>query len=136
MSDPFPFKRGVFQGDPLSPIIFLTVFNPIVQHLKSQDKKYGYDLEGCRYITLPFADDFCPITFDKKRHQKIMNEIHDITQSMGLTLKPVKCKSISIRGGKAEACTFAIGDVILKFTLILTFWTVKGIMLCKHLLIL
>ena len=37
VSDPFPFKRGVFQGDPLSRI-FLTVFNPIVQHLKSQEK--------------------------------------------------------------------------------------------------
>ena len=43
-----------------------------------------------------------------------MNEINDITRSMGLTLKPVKCKSNSIPGGKAEACTFAIGDVVLK----------------------
>ena len=43
-----------------------------------------------------------------------MNEIHDITKSMGLTLKPVKCKSISIRSGKSDNCTFAIGDVVLK----------------------
>ena len=43
-----------------------------------------------------------------------MNEIHDITKSMGLTLKPVKCKSISIRSGRSDDCTFAIGDVVLK----------------------
>ena len=43
-----------------------------------------------------------------------MNEINDITRSMGLTLKPVKCKSNSIPGGKAEAWTFAIGDVVLE----------------------
>ena len=42
VSEPFPFKRGVFQGDPLSPIIFLSVFNPIVQHLKTQEETYGY----------------------------------------------------------------------------------------------
>ena len=40
MSSPFDFKRGVFQGDPLSPIIFLTVFNPIVQHLKSIEEAF------------------------------------------------------------------------------------------------
>ena len=32
-SDGFPFKRGVFQGYPLSPIIFLMVFNPIIEFL-------------------------------------------------------------------------------------------------------
>ena len=29
ISEVFSFKRGVFQGDPFSPIIFLMVFNPI-----------------------------------------------------------------------------------------------------------
>ena len=33
---------------------------------------------------------------------------------MNLTLKPVKCKSISIRSGKSDACTFSLGDNILK----------------------
>ena len=105
MSSPFDFKRGVFQGDPLSPIIFLTVFNPIVQHLKSIEEIYGYNLNVSRYITLPFADDFCLITSDKRHHQKIMNEIHSITKTMNLTLKPVKCKSISICSGRSKACT-------------------------------
>ena len=33
-TDGFPFKRGVFQGDPLSPIIFLMVFDPIIEFLQ------------------------------------------------------------------------------------------------------
>ena len=57
-SEPFRFKKGVFQGDPLSPIIFLAVFNPIIQHLKIMETQYGYNLNGTKYITLPFADDF------------------------------------------------------------------------------
>ena len=44
-SDPFTFKRGVFQGDPLSPIVFLMVFNPILNNLKSFEDKFGYRLE-------------------------------------------------------------------------------------------
>jgi hypothetical protein len=33
---------------------------------------------------------------------------------MNLTLKPVKCKSISIRSGKPDACTFTLGENVLK----------------------
>ena len=34
-SDPFKFRRGVFQGDPISPILFLMVFNPIILDLQN-----------------------------------------------------------------------------------------------------
>ena len=30
-TSPIPFQRGVFQGDTLSPMIFLLVFNPLLQ---------------------------------------------------------------------------------------------------------
>ena len=71
-------------------------------------------VNGSRYITLPFADDFCLITSDKRHHQKIMNEIHSITKTMNLTLKPVKCKSISICSGRSKACTRGVTLRILK----------------------
>ena len=60
-SEIFSFKRGVFQGDPLSPIIFLLVFNPILQFLQ-ENSNFGYKLQDKSFITLPFADDFCLIT--------------------------------------------------------------------------
>ncbi|XP_072050342.1 uncharacterized protein [Amphiura filiformis] len=71
-------------------------------------------MEGEKYITLPFADDFCLITGDKRKHQKIMSEIHQITKSMNLTLKPSKCKSMSICSGKPNTCQFKIGENVLK----------------------
>ena len=43
-SDPFSFKRGFFQGDQLGPVIFLLVFNPILQYLQNNshtDYKLG-----------------------------------------------------------------------------------------------
>ena len=73
----FSFKRGVFQGDPYSPILFLFVFNPIIQHLKSQECKYGYNLNPHNYITLPFADDFCLISTNKLTHQRLIPDINE-----------------------------------------------------------
>ena len=58
----FSFKRGIFQGDPLSPVIFLMVLNPIIELLQ-KEIKHGFDLEGDKCITLPY---FCLITTNKK----------------------------------------------------------------------
>ena len=101
-SDKFRFARGTFQGDPFSPILFILVFNPIIERLKQYENTYGYKLNGHNYITLPYADDFILVTTDKRRHQKLMNEIADITESMNFQLKISKCKSMSISGGKPK----------------------------------
>ena len=42
VSEEFRFCKGVFQGDPLSPIIFLMCFNPIIEDLKRFEQDDGY----------------------------------------------------------------------------------------------
>ena len=113
-SEPFSFKRGVFQGDPLSPTIFLMVFNPVLLKLKNMEEKFGYKLHSenmtTPIITLPYADDFCLITTNLKTHQNIMNEIESNINSMGMKLKPSKCRSFSIQSGSSANIPFYIGD--------------------------
>ena len=108
-SEPFKFKRGVFQGDPISPVIFLLVFNPILQNLQSNSHK-GYKVGGVPIVTLPYADDFCLISTHKTTHQNLINSIHTQVTSMGMKLKPSKCRSFSLTSGKPEAIKFKIGD--------------------------
>ena len=60
----YPFKRGVFQGDSLSPIIFLMVFNPSIELIPTSKNDCGFNLNGEKIITLTYADDFCLITTD------------------------------------------------------------------------
>ena len=111
-SDIFSFKRGVFQGDPLSPIIFLTVFNPILQYLH-ENSKFGYKLQDESFISLPFADDFCLITTDLRTQQRIINKIDEHIKSMGMLLKPSKCRSFSIGSGKPIIKHFKIGEKVI-----------------------
>ena len=111
-SHPFKFNKGVFQGDPLSPIIFLTVFNPLLEKLKLESH-HGYKINNTAYITTPFADDFNLITRNKRTHQNLIKKLHCWSSSMGLKLKPSKCKSISIVSGKPTSISFLMGDDIL-----------------------
>ena len=57
-------------------------------------------LNAEKVITLPYADDFCIITTNKVQHQKLINNIEENTESMGLKLKPSKCRSFSTQKGK------------------------------------
>ena len=70
----------------------------------------GYDLDGRHFITLPFADDFNLITRDVRKHRKLMTKLFNLTTSMGLKLKPRKCKSLSISAGKSKEIVFALGN--------------------------
>ena len=108
-SDSFEFRKGIFQGDPLSPIIFILCFNPIIRSLES-NLKYGYSVNDTKIITAPFADDFCLITGNKRTHQRLINTISDQTKSMGLKLKPSKCRSLSVCGGTATSVPFYLSD--------------------------
>ena len=52
---------------------------------------YEFNLNG-EIITLPYAYDFCLITTDLRKHQNIQNEIKSKIESMGMRLKPAKCR--------------------------------------------
>ncbi len=111
-SSEFKFKKGVYQGDPLSPIIFLMSFNPILEKLSSY-KERGYCLNDHNIITTPFADDFNLCTTNRRTHQKLINEISEWTKSMKLKLKPVKCKSFSIVSGKSTPISFTLDGIAM-----------------------
>jgi len=57
-TEPIPFRRGVFLGDTLYPVIFLLAFNPLLKYAESLNHPYGYHfklpIEGSE--TLPPLD--------------------------------------------------------------------------------
>ena len=65
----------------------------------SANATFGYNLNDNHFITAPYADDFCLITGNKRSHQRLVNLIASHTKSLGLKLKPRKCRSLSISRG-------------------------------------
>lgn len=70
-------------------------------------ESHGYQLDGTKILSTSFADDFDLITNDKRKHQKLQLEVQKKAESMGLTFKPSKCRSLSIQSGRvAPDCIF------------------------------
>ena len=83
-------------------------FNPILQFLQ-ENAKFGYKIQGENFVTLPYADDFCIISTDKRTHQRLMNQVSDKINSMGI--KPTKCRSFSLSSGKPKIIQFNTHEI-------------------------
>ena len=111
ISEVFNFLKGIFQGDPYSSSIFLMVFQPLIDFIMEFKESHGYKLGDSKVLTTPFADDFNLLSWHLSKHQKLMLEVQKKAQSMGLTFKPSKCRSLSIKSGKVVGdCKFYLMD--------------------------
>ena len=103
------FKVGVFQGDTLSPIIFLLAINPLLKAIQ-QNSSLGYQFRGKQVVALAFADDLTLCFRNKKTAQFQLQKINKSFATVGLTLKPTKCQSLSICSGRPSNISFKILD--------------------------
>ena len=81
----------------------------ITKHQQPQ-AKFGYNLKENEenFVTLPYTDDLCLISRDKRSHQRLINEISKHINSMGMKIKPSKCRSFSIKSGLPDIVNFDI----------------------------
>ena len=94
-----PSREEFFKGTPFPQYFFLLAFNLILQFLQ-ENSKFGYKIQEENFITLPYADDFCIISTDKRTHQRLMNQISEKINSVGMKIKPSMCRSFSLSSGK------------------------------------
>ena len=74
------------------------------------DESFGYTINNKKFITLPYADDFCLITTNKRTHQRLMDKINNNITTMGMKLKPSKCRTFSISSGTPSITDFFIAQ--------------------------
>lgn len=93
LGEEFPIRKGVRQGDPLSPKIFIAVLESVFRRMNWEN--YGLNILGRKLNHLRFADDLILVS-DNPTDLKIMLEELD-TQSklVGLSMNMSKTKLMS-----------------------------------------
>ncbi|GBP81972.1 LINE-1 reverse transcriptase homolog [Eumeta japonica] len=85
---PIQISKGVRQGDPLSPTIFIAVLETIIGKLNWE--KVGINING-RYLShLRFADDIVLLSESTNQLQEMINTLHEESRKVGLEINLTK----------------------------------------------
>ena len=87
-TDEFTAKRGTKQGDPLSPLIFAMVINPLLKHWER--KRNGTKLLGGKHVVFAYADDMLIVTEDSSEIIACLRDLKQYDEWMGLQVSPKK----------------------------------------------
>ncbi len=99
---PIEVKRGIFQGDSLSPLLFCIGLNPLSQALE-EDKVNGYKTKGEQFVNhLLYMDDIKIYTKNEKSLNQLLKKIETITNDIGMEFGLDKCKTIHLKKGKQQ----------------------------------
>ena len=92
------FKRGIYQGDSLSPLLFIISINPISLLLNRKCK--GYHLGDIHISHTLFMDDLKGYCNNPRSVKKMCDLIERFTTDIGMELGLSKCGVVHIKGGK------------------------------------
>ncbi|GFO44228.1 endonuclease-reverse transcriptase [Plakobranchus ocellatus] len=85
----FEIQRGVRQGNPISPKLFITV---IEQVFKEADLKYGINIDGEYVRDLRFADDVALCIEKEEEMEEHLERLNSETKKLGLKIHKGKTK--------------------------------------------
>lgn len=91
MAGTIQIKRGVKQGDPLSPVLFNLVLDELLTVL---DEQKGADIGAVDIPVMGYADDLVIMANDHKQAQKLLNKTSEFFENRHLQMNIQKCSSL------------------------------------------
>ena len=88
-----PIKRGVRQGDPLSPRIFIAVLETIIENLNW--KAVGLNINGKHISHLRFADDLVLLSENSEEIEHMICALQQASRQAGLEINFSKTKAMT-----------------------------------------
>ena len=98
-TEPIRIKRGIFQGDSLSPLLFTMSLNPLSQ--ETQKTGYGYQLDEQTKINhLFYVDDLKLYGTSDKQLLGLINTARNVSDDIKMEFELDKCAKASFKRGK------------------------------------
>ena len=92
-------QKGVYQGDPLSVVIFNTVMNTLLDTISLRiDLGYRFSNSLRRVNILQYADDTCLVADSSASCQYLVATVSDWLQWSGMVAKIPTCQCLSLQG--------------------------------------
>jgi hypothetical protein len=102
ISDPISIKSGIFQGDSLSPLLFITAINPISWYVGQ--KGPGIILaNNRRFNHLLFVDDWKLFAPKESEANTLADKVQTLSRLAGLDLNKRKCAMAAMCKGKLSS---------------------------------
>ena len=93
-------RRGIFQGDSLSPLLFIVSMIPMTMILRNTGKGYQLEKQGIVINHLMFMDDIKIYGKNTKEIDSLVQTIRIITEDMRMEFGIDKCAVVNINKGK------------------------------------
>lgn len=107
----FPIERGVRQGDPISPKLFIAILESIIRKLDW--KTSGLNIDGIYLSHLRFADDLVLLSESSSQLQFMIQSLNVASKEVGLEMNLTKTMLMT---NNTEKIIISVDNEILKYT--------------------
>ena len=101
------FRRGVKQGDPLSPIIFNLVLDELIESMCQSGE--GIEVgDGRKVPTIAYADDLLLISDTAKSAQRMLKAAISFFEARGMALNIAKCAATTVNVNRSSKSMYTV----------------------------
>ena len=93
-------KRGVFQGDTLSPLLFVVALIPLTHILRKSKVGYEFSKIGEKVNHLVFMDDLKVYAKNEKSLDSLIQTVRIFSKDIGMEFGIEKCAMLVLKRGK------------------------------------
>ena len=107
----FNLKRGVRQGDPLSPSLFIIVLELLALSIRNNDQIKGIAVDGSEIKLVIFADDMTSFVRDKLSHRTLFDTIDLFSTYSGLKLNRDKTEIRLLGNMEVSSSELSVNEI-------------------------
>ena len=107
----FQLKRGVRQGDPLSPYLFIIAIELLAINIRNNDQIRGTRVDGNEIKLVIFADDMTTFVRDAVSFSHLINTVEQFTSYSGLKMNHEKTEVMPLGNMTLEPTEVGVNEL-------------------------